>query len=131
MERGSSRYKTMEKKNRKSCSTIFYLTFTPVQQGTRKKSTIMLSHDRHVMLNEDGNVILQHLHLINTSDRKHNKALPIPDHSVAPLLCPLLPNFSDSAYTVDFQGTDHSQNPPAITRILHTSCLSGSVICCE
>ena len=42
MERGSSRYKTMERKNRKSGSIIFYLTLTPVQQGTRRKSTIYL-----------------------------------------------------------------------------------------
>ena len=39
MERGSGRYKTIERKNRKSGSTIFYLTLTPVQQGTRRKST--------------------------------------------------------------------------------------------
>ena len=65
---------------------------------------IVLSHDRHISLNEDGNVILQYLHLINTSDRKHNQALPIPDHSVAPLLCRLFPSFSDSAYTVHIRG---------------------------
>ena len=29
----------MERKNRKSGSIIFYLTLTPVQQGTRRKST--------------------------------------------------------------------------------------------
>ena len=39
MESGSGREKTMERKNRKSGSTIFYLTLTPVQQGTRRKGT--------------------------------------------------------------------------------------------
>ena len=39
MERGSGRLKTMERKNRKSGSTILYLTLTPVQQGTRRNST--------------------------------------------------------------------------------------------
>ena len=38
--RGGGRYKTMERKNRKSGSTILYPTFTPVQQGTRRKSTL-------------------------------------------------------------------------------------------
>ena len=43
MERGSGRYKTMERKNRKSGSTILYLTFIPVQQGTRRKSSFCYS----------------------------------------------------------------------------------------
>ena len=36
---GAADKKTMERKNRKSGSTIFYLTLTPVQQGTSRKST--------------------------------------------------------------------------------------------
>ena len=40
MEReGAADRKTMQRKNRKSGSTILYLTITPVQQGTRRKST--------------------------------------------------------------------------------------------
>ena len=40
----------MERKNRKSGSTIFYLTLTPVQQGTRRKSTLLPSRDHAAML---------------------------------------------------------------------------------
>ena len=37
--RWGGREETMERKNRKSGSTILYLTLTPVQQGTRRKRT--------------------------------------------------------------------------------------------
>ena len=45
---GAADKKTMERKNRKSGSTIFYLTLTPVQQGTRRKST--RCHDFYIFL---------------------------------------------------------------------------------
>ena len=46
---------SMERINRKSDSTIFYLTLTHVQQGTKRKSTVSLV--KKVMLNKSKNVI--------------------------------------------------------------------------
>ena len=47
---------SMERINRKSDSTIFYMTLTHVQQGTKRKSTVSLVKKK-VMLNKSKNVI--------------------------------------------------------------------------
>ena len=52
---GAADKKTMERKNGKSGSTILYLTLTPVQQGTRRKSTF-------ISLCEKENFLVSHLH---------------------------------------------------------------------
>ena len=48
MEGGSGRQKTMGKKNRKSGSTILYLIFTTVQQGTRRMSTMLVYYIKEI-----------------------------------------------------------------------------------
>ena len=45
----------LERNNQKSGSTIFYLTLTHVQQGTKRKSTFGLV--KKVMFNKSKNVI--------------------------------------------------------------------------
>ena len=41
----------MERNNRKSDSTIFYLTLTHVQQGTKRKSTVSLVKKKLCLIN--------------------------------------------------------------------------------
>ena len=77
MERGGGRYKTMERKNRKSGSTILYLNFTHVQQGTRRKSTPYSSSNhrqrnlkQHDTSKEDTEILQHHASFVIDQSRR-------------------------------------------------------------